>query len=173
MTAPTGYQIERAMSAWMSARASLLTEDADLAKDEAALSAVLGSAEGDVRDILTRLLRGAKHAKSMADAADAMISDLDARRHRYKRRYDAMRSTAFAIMQELGETRFELPDLTASIAKGRPSVVITDEAAIPDEYMRVSRAPDKSALMENLKVGEIIPGAELSNSPPTLQVRSK
>lgn len=171
--APSGYRIEQALSAWQSTRARLLTEDADMAQDEAALSALLGPAEGDVRDILARLLRGAQHARDMADAASERVDQVRARQERYKRRAEQMRATAFAIMDALGERKIELPDLTASIAGGRQSVVIVDETAIPDAFVKISRTPDKTALLSSLKAGEAIPGAELSNGLPQLQIRGK
>ena len=136
----SGYKIEQAVSAWQSARSRLLAEDADLAHDEAALSALLGPEEGDVRDILARLLRGARHAASQAVAASDMAADIKAREARFKARAEAMRGTAFAIMDAIGERKIELPDLTATIRAGTVSAQITDETAIPEEYIRVTHA---------------------------------
>lgn len=173
MDAPSGYRVEQALSAWHSARSRLLTEDADLAHDEAALSELLGSEEGDVRDVLARLLRAACMATLMANSAGEMANEIKARQDRYKRRADSMRGTAFAIMDALGERRLELPDLTASIRAGTPSVIITDEAALPAEYIRITKAPDKAAILADLKQGVVVEGAQLSNGIPSLAVRTK
>lgn len=171
MKTPSPYQIEQALSAWMSARARILSDD--LASDEAALAEMLGPETGDVMDILQRLLRGAMHAKDMAEAAGDRIEEIQARRDRYRRRADTMRGVAFSIMDAIGERKIELPDVTATIAAGRQSVVITDEAAIPDQFVRTKREPDKAALLAALKVGYEIPGAVLANGIDTLQLRTK
>ena len=123
--------------------------------------------------ILARLLRGARHAKSMADAAAEQIEDMQARKSRYQRRQETMRGTAFAIMDALGRNKVELPDLTASIRAGQPSVVITDETVIPDLYVRIERKIDKATILSALKSNLTVEGCELSNSLPTLSIRSK
>jgi hypothetical protein len=161
------------MAAWASARARLLSEDSALEHDQAALDELLGDAEGDVEEVLARLLRAARDAKAMAEASAGLIEDMRARKERYQRRNEAFRSTAFAILTALERNKVELPDLTASIRAGQPSVQIVDHEVIPDEYVRVTRAPDKAAIMADLRVGVVIPGVELSNSLPTLSVRTK
>lgn len=173
MSAPSGYHVEQVMSVWASTRARLLADDPDLAHDETALTELLGDVDGDVQSILARLLRGAVHAASMASAASDMAADLKARQDRFKRRADTMRATAFSILDAIGQVKIELPDLTASIRAGVPAVVVTDELALPPAYIRVTRAPDKSALLADLKRGVEIPGAQLTNSTPTIMVKSK
>lgn len=61
---------------------------------------------------------------------------------------------------------------TASIRAGSASVIVTDESAIPTEYMRQPPpAPDKAALARALKNGAQIPGAVLRNGEPGLTIR--
>ena len=57
-----------------------------------------------------------------------------------------------------------------SLAQSQPKVIITDEAAIPGELMRVTREPNKKAIGERLKAGEAIPGACLSNAEPYVRI---
>lgn len=174
-TAPSGWKIEQAMSAWQSARSRLLVDDSDLAHDEAALSALLGPEEGDVRDILSRLLRAAQHATAMADAAAEMLANLKARQDRYKRRNEVFRGTIFAILDAVGERKMEFAHGTMSLGKGKEVAIITDEDALEDRFVKVvtSRTPDKAAILTALKDGEVVDGAALSNSLPTLTIRSK
>lgn len=167
------HAILQAMSAWQSARARLLQDDPDLAGDEAALTALLGPETGDVRDILARLLRAALHAKDMAELAHEQAARIAARQKRYASRAEQLRGTAFAIMDVICERRIELPDMTATIRAGGASCTITDAAALPDEYVRIKREPDKAAILADLKVGLVIAGAELTNAAPSIQIRSK
>lgn len=175
ITPPSGYRIERAMAAWQSARARLLNEDTDLANDEAGLQALLGDVEGDVKDILARLLRGAVHAGAMATAAADQVEAMKGRQDRYKRRAESMRATAYAIFDAIGEAKMELPDLTASIREGTLSAMIVDEAAIPDKFVEVvtTRKIDKAVILSTLRAGEEVPGAILSNGLASLSIRTK
>ena len=171
--APSGYRIEQAVAAWQSARARLLHEDDELAHDESALIELIGAAEGDIETILARVLRAARHAKAMADAAALQIEEMQTRKARYSRRNDSMRATAFALMDALGKPKMELPDLTATIRKGQPSAVATNEDATPDIYVRIERKPDRATILSALKAGIPVEGWELSNSLPTLSIRTK
>lgn len=171
--APNAYRIEQAMAAWHAARARLLADDADLAGDEAALIALLGPETGEIEDILHRVLRAALHAKDMAEAAEQRIADIQSRRDRYRRRAEQARGTAFAIMDALGIRKAELPDVTATIAAPKAAVVVTDETALPEQFIRTRREPDKAALMVALKGGAEVPGAVLNNGLPSLQLRTK
>ena len=161
------------MSALMSGRAALLASDPDLAADEAALSEALKPETNDVFALLHRILRASVQARAMADAADKLIDDLTARRDRYTGRAETMRGTVFVAMDALGIPKIELPDITASIAKGKPAAIITDAAALPDEYWRTTRAANKSAINDAIRNGVVVPGVEMTNAIPNLQVRTK
>jgi Siphovirus Gp157 len=169
----SAWHVEQAMSVWQSARARLLRDDPSLERDEAALSELLGPDEGDIESILARTLRAARHAKAMADAAAQQIEDMQARKQRYAGRNEALRGMAFAIMDALGRPKFELPDLTASIRNGQPSVILTNEEKVPDIYVRTERRVDKATILNALKSGLTVEGCELSNSLPTLSIRTK
>lgn len=167
------YKLEQAFSALLAARQRLLAEDPDIASDERLFSDMLEGEAGDAMEMLDRVLRASVHARDMSDAAQARAEEITARYNRYKKRAEALRGVAFAVMDALDLRRRELPDLTASIAAGRPSVVIVDEAALPDQFIRTRREPDKTALLQAMKAGEAVTGATLSNSLPSLQVRTK
>lgn len=164
------YQLEQAMAALISARARLIDEDPELARDEAALT---GCLQGEGLDLLDNVLRASIHARGMAEAAETLAKAINARRDRYKARAEALRQAAFAAMDALGMTRRELPDMTVTIAAGKPGVVITDEALIPDDLIRVTRAPDRTAIRAALDQGAEVPGATLANGLPTMTVRTR
>lgn len=171
--APSGFRVEQAISTWQSARARLLQDDAELARDEAALSELLGEETGDVESILARLLRGAVYAEAQAGLAGEQMENLKARQARFKARGQAMRITAFEVMDAIGRAKVELPDLTASIRKGQQSAMIVDEAAIPDIYVEVvtTRKIDRAVILSTLKSGQEVAGAFLSNGLNSLTIR--
>lgn len=166
--APSAWKMTQAFSALMSARARIAQDEQD--------DAELAQAEGDAIALLHQTLRAAAEAEALAKMADERADAMKARGDRYKARAEAMRGAAFAAMDVLELQRVELPDLTASLARGVPQVVITDETALPEHCIRIipeQRAPDKVTIAANLKAGIDVPGAELSNPMPRLQIRTK
>jgi hypothetical protein len=111
----------------------------------------------------------------MAEAAEAMLVNLKGRQDRYRRRNDAFRSAIFAIMDATGERKAEFPHGTISLSAGRVAAIITDEDALPDRFVtvKVVRQLDRAAILTALKDGEVVDGATLTNSLPTLTVRNK
>lgn len=170
-----GYALEQALAAWQATRDALLRDDPALENDEAALVDLLGAEEGAIEDILARILRAAVHATSMANAASERVEALQAREQRYAHRAETLRRTAFAVMDSIGLKKFEREDFTASVVSGRAAVRITDIDSVPDIYVTttVSKAPDKRTLLALMKTGTQIPGAELSNTSPSLQLRTR
>lgn len=166
--APSGWRVERALSAYQSARARLLADDPD-----ADVDAVLGPETDDVEYVKQKLLSAAQWNGAQAKAVASMIEDLDARRHRFTAREKEAKSTLFAVMVALEEKKFVAPHGTVSIRDGTPSVVITDETVLPPEYLRTTVAPDRAAILADLKQGVVIEGAMLSNGFPSIAIRSK
>ena len=65
------------------------------------------------------------------------------------------------MLLALGHQSFVAPEGTISVTELPGSVVITEEADIPDDYIieKITRTPDKAALRADLKEGVVIPGA--------------
>lgn len=161
------------MSVLMSVRARLLEDDPDLADDEKLLIDCLEGETGDAIEVLHRMVRASLHAKSMAEAARQRSADITARAERYARRDAALRRAVFAAMDAIGMRKMEQPDFSVGISAGTASVVITDETQLPEAFMRVEKSPNKTAIGAALKGGASVPGAELSNGLPRLNVRTK
>ena len=170
---PNAWKMTQAMSALMAVRARI-AQDEELIDDATGEILDVTKIEENATDLLHATLRAAAQAGAMADAIKDMVDKLKSRQDRYKARAEALRDAAFAAMDVMELPRVELPDLTASIAKGTPQVVITDEAALPEYCLRIipeQRAPDRVTIAANLKSGVHVPGAELSNSLPTLRIK--
>ena len=171
---PSSFRIEQVMSIWASARARLLDEDPSLERDEAALKDMLGEADGDVREVLARVGRAAKHAEAMAESAKAQAAKTSARQKRYEGRDQMLRGVAMAMLEALGSRREEYGDMTISIAAGREGVIITDLAKVPDIYVEVKteRIPDKKTIASALRSKLTVDGAELRNAMDYITIRT-
>ncbi len=67
-------------------------------------------------------------------------------------------------LKGLGKRRYQTELFTISICRNQPKVVIIDEDAIPDEFVRLLRQIEKSKIQRHLKeTGEIVDGVELVN----------
>jgi hypothetical protein len=139
--------------------ASLLVEFPELAEDEEALALSLDS-ETEAVELLSDLVVRIGNAKAMGTGLAAYISELRDRADTIDRRIEAQRALAQKIME------------TADLKKaGTPRVVVTDEAALPKDCVRMKTEPDKITIKRKLDQGATVTGAVLSNAGPVLQIR--
>jgi hypothetical protein len=171
--APSGWTIETVMAIANSALSRLEASDIDMAMDDDALLEILRGEGADVDMVLRRLILASLEAKSLADGVKARMDDLRARKERFEKRAEAWRGAAFGVMDALGVTKHVTAEYTASLSSPRPGLVITDEMALPAEYVVVTRAPDKAKIKAAMAEGVVIDGAEMQNGSPVLTVRSK
>lgn len=146
-------------------------EDADT--DAAALLALVEQEEPAFADMLAALCRAADEAGASVAAIKERIAALEDRKLRHEARREEYRSLIFAALDAAGQRAWKSPEFTVSIAPGRPGVVITNPAAIPDDFVRIKREPDKTAIGAALANGAEIPGADLRNGAPSLTIRTK
>jgi len=131
----------------------------------------------ELNELLTKIVRHKREAEANAAGARADAAQyadpLYSRAERYDKRVEAMRELALSLMQFADVKRIELPIATLSIHAGSQKVIITDEAALPEDCWRVSREPNKTVIKERLAAGEALPGAAMSNAEPYLNMRTK
>lgn len=152
--------------------ALLIADYPELADDEDLRRDVI-EGETDAFSVLTRIVRKHREAKAFGEAIKAERQALADRQERYGRRAMHLATLAARIMNAAGLTKAELPIATLSIRAGVPSVVITDEAAIPDDFCALVRTPSKTAIKDALTNGQTVPGAMLSNGAPSIAIRVK
>jgi hypothetical protein len=140
--------------------------------DEQLLADML-EAETGLNEFLTIVMRQMADASAFAVGLSEIINDMNDRRDRFDARHEALRGLVFRLMTHAGVRKIELPIATLSIRDGVPRVTITDEARLPEQFVRIKREPDKHLIASHLKAGERVEGAELSNSEETLAVRVK
>ncbi len=144
--------------------AGITAEDPDYAE--------LLASECDVQDRLVRILRAARRTEAQSKALAEILADNRERKARLDTKAERLRGVVLHAMQELGLKRLEGPDLTASLGAGKPKVIVTDDAALPDDVCVMKREPSKAAIAAWL-AEKPCPGAELSNATPSLTVRSR
>lgn len=150
----------------------LLEAYPELAEDGIALADTLEGLS-DLKDVVSRFIRDAREDEARAKALSGIIEEMAERKRRLNDRAAKREAIAMSLMLSVELTRVEQPDFTASVGWSRRPVVVTDEATLPDAFVRVTRAPDKTAIGKALADGTEIPGAVLGNGHRVLTVRTK
>ena len=149
---------------------ALLARFPELEGDEE-LRADMIEAETDALELLSILVRKKAEADSFVVGIKSYEDTLSERRKRMERRSDAARELMFRIMEAAGLPKAELQEATLSIRAGTAKVIVTDEKALPAEFVKLTATPMKTEIAKAIKDGQQVPGAIFSNGEATLMVR--
>jgi hypothetical protein len=150
----------------------LLAMYPELAEDEILLVDMLEGST-DLVEFVRMLERRRQEAAALTEAVTMNIDALSARRTRFERREQGIRDLMFKMLQLAHLKKLEMPEATVSVRAGVPKVLVTDEAALPDEYCRIKREPDRAKIKQALSEFKPVPGATLSNAEDTFAIRVK
>lgn len=149
---------------------ALLAEYPQLADDEELFRDTL---EGNTRfnEIMDRLLSEMRDNETLAEAAAQRIGKVRERQTRMTHRAQFYRGLMHRLLSLTGIKSVPLAEAKISVVNTPDKVIITDENAIPAEYCKIVREPNKTAIKNAIKNGTTVPGATLSNGGTTIQVR--
>lgn len=144
-----------------------LTDDADTIRDTL-------EGETDLDGIIRSLLLSIHDDEALVDGLSLRIGELKSRCDRFKARIEAKR-TLIAQAMEIADWRSkELDIATVTLAKGRATLRVLEEADIPGKYWKSGKPVlDRTALLADLKDGATVEGAQLSNGAPVLTIRGQ
>ncbi len=128
----------------------------------------------DLHEVIAAIVRSAVVDEAMIDGLRGRIGEMETRMSRFEDRAYKHRQIARDVMVEAEVKKITAPDFTVSLRAGAASLVVVDEAMIPEQYW-VPRDPrlDRQALTTDLKREIAIAGVALSNSEPVISVRVK
>ena len=128
----------------------------------------------DLHEMIATVIRSALVDEAFHAGLRFRVDDMRERLSRLELRASKKRQLALEAMTEVGLTRLEQPDFTASTRAGSPALVVIAEETIPGAYW-LPQPPklDRQAILGELKRGIDIPGAQMSNPKPVLSVRTK
>lgn len=144
----------------------------ELADDERAYLDTL-EGETDLYEWLRRLLDRIEEDEGVQAALAEQMSDRQARKARAAERVKANRTAIMALLGCAKLDKLALPEATLSVRDVPPKPIVTDEAAVPDEYCKVVRKPDMAAIKAGVETGAAIEGVSFDNGGQTLIVRRK
>lgn len=107
----------------------------------------------------------AEQMKAEANELDDYIKRLQERSRAKKNTSDNIKNWLIGRMQADGESKFETTRIRATLrVTAANKTIITDKSIIPPQYMKVKIEPDLTAIKEAIKSGEVVPGADLTDS---------
>jgi Siphovirus Gp157 len=117
------------------------------------------------------VLREALWREAQSKAISGMIEKLRDRKTRLEVGADSLRAVALKAMQDAGRQSIKASDMSVSIGRGLPKIIITDETMIPSVFVRIKREPDRTAIRNDLQAGNNVPGATLGNAADVMRIR--
>ncbi len=128
--------------------------------------AKIDAIEGAFTDKAQQIGFVVKNMEAMADAVSKEAEAMAARSKAINGRIASVKEYLRSNMERAAVKTIECPQFKITLKNNPPRVSITDEKVIPAEYMRTPEppppSPDKKKMLEDLKEGVVIDGAELA-----------
>lgn len=149
---------------------ALLNEHPELIGDEE-LKVDMLQGSTDFYELVEKIHRNIMENTALLQGLHDLVDGLNKRKNVLGNRIDFQRALIKRLMEVSEQRSIDLPAAKISLGKSPAKVIITDEAAIPEEFVRVKREPNKTAIKEALVEGKDVPGATLSNGGTSLTIR--
>lgn len=124
------------------------------------LEAMLQITEDRMVEKAGDFIEAIKEAEAIEQLADLRIKEAQAVKARMKNRAQRLKETLKGAMEQFGLERLPIGMHTIGFRRSR-AVEITDDAKVPNRYIKVSTSIDKASLLADLKDGEVVEGARL------------
>ena len=140
-------------------------ESAESQEEREVALQVVDEAAGELFAKVDRFSEYLAHLDNVEQFADAEVKRLQQRAKQAKSRREHLEQYAIRIMQQRGWQEMEGETSTLKLRTNPPSVVISDEHAVPVEYIKITQTQsvDKIAVKAALKGGKEVPGAALES----------
>lgn len=129
--------------------------------------------ESDLHELVRRLLNSIERDEGNLAALKTQVDERKERAARAETRIDVQREAIMSLMEAARLDRLSLPEATLSCRDLPPKPIVTDEAALPPEYVRVKTTPDMTAIRAGLDSGADIPGVALGNGSRSITIRRR
>jgi hypothetical protein len=157
---------------WKAVRDRLMSEHG-LEDDDPALFDTLDG-ELSLADRLADLLRAALESEALAEALGSRLKDMKDRKARLEHRAEVFRREVATAALAASIKKMEREDFTASFTLPEHGPVdVPDIEAVPIEFCRIKKEPDKKKITDLLKGGLLPNWARYAEPRPRATVRTK
>jgi hypothetical protein len=134
--------------------------------DPQTLADTLEGLSGDIEAKSEAVAMVIGNIEADADAIDEAAKQMAARAKRLRHRVESLKTYLLINMQACGFTKISCKWFTISLRKNPPRIDVFDAEAIPEKFRVWPEPPppaiDRRALLDALKAGENIPGAQIA-----------
>ena len=120
--------------------------------------------QGSLEDKAVNVAKFFKNLEAMAQAIKDAEQRMAARRKAIEDRVASLKTYLKGNMESCGITKIESPWFVLAIQKNPAAVDVSDEAAIPDQFVEIvtTRKINKAAIKQTIESGADVPGAVLT-----------
>lgn len=136
-----------------------------------AIADTIEGLEGMFNDKAVRVVHVIANNDSDIDQIDAEIKRLTDRKKVMTNARDRLKEYLRFNMEATGVTKIESPLFNITLTKPRDVVSIDSEDELPEDYKRVTVAPDKTLIGKALKDGYEVPGASLTKGKSGIRIK--
>jgi hypothetical protein len=125
-------------------------------------------------EMLACALRSYLDDIALTAALGTRINDMQERITRFEKRAEKKRALITSVMERADLKKLAEPDFTVSVRMTPPSLTVTDETEIPQDFWKPQPPKlDRQGLTAALRRGQSVPGAVLGNGQATISVRTR
>jgi hypothetical protein len=138
-----------------------------------AVSETMGLIEADFEEKAQNIVALAFNVESDISGIDEQIKRLQDRKKAIQNKAESLREYLRYNMDRSGIDKISCPLFTITLSKASKQVEVTDEQALPDDFVRVKTtvSPDKVSIAKALKEGADVPGAVLVDGKRRLTIK--
>jgi hypothetical protein len=129
--------------------------------------------ETDIMWIVGKLLEDYNETNAHLLAIDELLKTYKARQERMKYKKDSIKRSLQKVLYSTNQKNIPHALGTISRKDGAKTVVIDNIDQLPDEYIKVEKAPIKNVIKQKLSEGDQIDGARIEIGNPTVSIRIK
>lgn len=137
---------------------------------------LLDTVEGltDLDEAIAKIVRSRLEDLALIEALKHRRNAMQERLARLKLRAEKKKELIVETLDRSGVKKIQREDFTLSLRPGTAGLQVIDETAIPEAFWRPQPPKlDRQALGAALKDGVVIPGTALTNSAPTIALRTR
>lgn len=128
--------------------------------------------ETDLNEAIELAVKQVGEDEAAIEAIARYVTKLKGRSDRIKNRMEATRTAIAVAMEQAAQKRIDTPYGTVTHRQTVRTAIVTDEASIPTDYWKPQDPKlDKAKLAADLRAGQKIEGATLSNGGMTVTIR--
>lgn len=135
----------------------------------------LDTLEGETNlfELTRSLLAGIDEDEGNVAALKEQMEARAARKSAAEHRMRVRREAIAALLECAQLDRLTLPEATLSVRRVAPKPIVTDDAAVPDDFCKFTRKPDMAAIKAGVEAGSAVPGVSFDNGGTSLTIRRK